>query len=275
MKKSIKKIVFASFLALFTVCLVACQQQTSNTSQEKKRLVIGATAGPYADMVKKAIKPGLEEKGYTVEVKEFTDYIQPNNALAAGELDANLFQHIIYMENFAKKNNLELTPLIQVPTAPMGIYSNKYKTLSEVPSGATLALPGDVTNAARAYNILSKEKLVTLNDNVDVLKISQKDIKENYKNLAFNEIEAAGLPRAIDSADLSAVPGNYALASKMDLTSALALEKMDDNYRNRVVVKTKDKDAQFAKDLIEVVKSEKFNKVIDEEFKGFDKPNYN
>ncbi|MBS4750907.1 hypothetical protein GMA11_05210 [Granulicatella sp. zg-ZJ] len=279
MKKSFKKLLLLGLTTLSAVTLVACGAQTEKAAdkekpQEKKNLVIGATSGPYADMVKKAIKPGLEKKGYTVEVKEFTDYVQPNNALAAGELDANLFQHIIYMKNFAQKNNLQLSDLIQVPTAPMGIYSSKYKSLSELPEKAELSLPGDATNAARAYNILSQQGLLKLNADVDVLKISQKDIAENPKNLVFNEIEAAGLPRAIESSDISAVPGNFALASGLDLTTALVLEKMDDNYRNRVVVNTKDKDAQFAKDIIDVVKSDDFNKVIDEQFKGFDKPSY-
>lgn len=281
MNKTFKKLTATAITSLAALTLVACAapqstQTTSTTAAktEDKKLVIGATSGPYADMVKKAIKPGLEAKGYTVEVKEFTDYVQPNNALAAGELNANLFQHIIYMENFAKKNNLELSALVQVPTAPMGIYSNKYASLSEVPEGAELSLPGDATNAARAYNILGKEGILALNEGADPLTISQKDIKENTKKLVFKEIEAAGLPRAVESSDIAAVPGNFALAAKMDLTKALVLEKMDDNYRNRVVVNTKDKDAQFAKDIIEVVQSSEFEKVIDTEFKGFDKPSY-
>lgn len=283
MNKTFKKLTATAITSLAAVTLVACAAPQSSTTTssttaapktEDKKLVIGATSGPYADMVKKAIKPGLEAKGYTVEVKEFTDYVQPNNALAAGELNANLFQHIIYMENFAKKNNLDLSALVQVPTAPMGIYSSKYASLAEVPAGAELSLPGDATNAARAYNILGKEGILTLNEGADPLTISQKDIKENTKNLVFKEIEAAGLPRAVESSDIAAVPGNFALAAKMDLTKALVLEKMDENYRNRVVVNTKDKDAQFAKDIIEVVQSSDFEKVIDAEFKGFDKPNH-
>ena len=247
------------------------QQETSTESKEIK---FGATAGPYSDMLTKAIKPGLEEKGYTVELVEFSDYIQPNNALDNGDIDANLFQHTIYLENFAKQNNMDLTALISVPTAPMGIYSNKYKSLDEVKDGATIAIPNDPTNAARAFNTLQDEGLITISEEADPLTVSEKDIAENKKNLEFQPIEAGQLPRAVESADLSAVPGNFALAAKMDLLSALALENMLDPYRNIVAVKTENKDSQLAKDIKAVVESDEFEKIIDEEFKGFGKPEW-
>src|SRR3954451_19873930 len=132
---------FIGFILLIAVAvLAACGGKESNdtTDQgtETKEIKFGATAGPYSDMITKAIKPGLEEKGYTVKVVEFSDYIQPNNALDNGDIDANLFQHTIYLENFAEQNKMDLTALISVPTAPMGIYSNKYKSLDEIEDGA-------------------------------------------------------------------------------------------------------------------------------------------
>lgn len=225
-------------------------------------------------MVKKAIKPGLEEKGYKVEIVEFSDYIQPNKALNEGSIQANLFQHTIYLENFEKENNMDLTALITVPTAPMGIYSNKYKSLDEVEDGATITIPNDPTNAARAFNTLQDEGLIKIDPNADPLKVSEKDIIENPKNLKFQPLEAGQLPRSVDSADLAAVPGNYALAANMNLLDALALENMLDQYRNVVAVKAEDEDSQLAKDLIEVVQSEEFEKVIDAEFEGFGKPEW-
>lgn len=282
MKKTSKFSLYSFVLIFLSIFVVACSNGESTTdnsteeavSEEQKNLVIGATSGPYADMVREGIAPFLEERGYTVEIKEFTDYVQPNNALASGELDANLFQHIIYLEEFSKENNLDLTPLIQVPTAPMGIFSNTYDSLSDVEEGAEFSLPGDATNAARAYNILEREGLVKLISDVNPLTTSKQDVEENPHNLSFVEIEAAGLPRAIESSDLTAVPGNFALASGLDLTTALALENMDDNYRNRVVVRTEDAESQFAKDIIEIIKSEEFDRIIDEKFQGFDKPDY-
>jgi D-methionine transport system substrate-binding protein len=260
--------------ALFTVSLLAACGGEEASSEDKKEITIGATSGPYSDMVTKAIKPGLEKKGYTVEVKEFSDYIQPNNALAQGDLDANLFQHKIYMETFAEQHGMELSEVIVVPTAPMGIYSNKFDSLEDIKEGSAIAIPNDPTNAARAFQILVDAELITLKEGTDPLTVSEKDIDKNVKNLQFKPIEAAQLPRAVESVDLSAVPGNYALAAKMDLLDALQLENMPDQYRNRVVMNTKDVDSQLAKDIKAVVEADEFEKIIDEEFKGFGKPEW-
>lgn len=256
--------------------LAACggEDAKDSSGEASKEIKLGATAGPYSDMLKQAIVPGLEEKGYTVDLVEFSDYIQPNIALDGGDIDANLFQHAIYLENFEKENNMDLTGLIVVPTAPMGIYSNKFETLEEIEEGATIAIPNDPVNAARALQILEDQKLIEVDPDVDDLKISERDVVRNTKNLEFQPIEAGQLPRAVEGSDLSAVPGNFALAAEMDLLDALALENMPDQYRNLVAVKAENEDSQLAKDLIEVVESEAFEKTIDENFEGFGKPEW-
>lgn len=273
-----KKWLVGFILFVAVAVLAACGGNDSNdesaTGEESKEIKIGATAGPYSDMVKKALTPGLEEKGYTVKLVEFSDYIQPNNALDEGSIDANLFQHTIYLENFETQNNMDLTALTTVPTAPMGIYSNVYKSLDEVKDGATVAVPNDPTNAARAFNTLRDAGLITISEDADPLTVSAKDIVENKKNLEFQEIEAGQLPRAVESADLSAVPGNFALAAGMDLLTALQLEDMNDQYRNVVAVKADNEDSTLAADLKAVVESDAFEKIIDEEFKGFGKPEW-
>lgn len=272
-----KKLFFSVVLLLSIGLLAACGSDSASSGDAKadsKKVTFGATSGPYSDMVTKGIKPLLEKKGYEVKVVEFSDYIQPNLALSKGDLDANLFQHKVYMENFAKEHNLELSEVIVVPTAPMGIYSKKFNSLDEVAEGSSIAIPNDPTNAARAFLILEDAGLIKLDPNADPLTVSEKDVKDNVKNLQFKPIEAAQLPRAVDSVDLSAVPGNFALAAKMNLLDALQLENMPDQYRNRVVINTKDQDAQFAKDIKEVVESAEFEEIIDEEFKGFGKPEW-
>jgi D-methionine transport system substrate-binding protein len=269
-----KWILFLALTAAISLLAACGSGKAGGSESERKEITIGATAGPYSDMVTKAIKPGLEEKGYTVEVKEFSDYIQPNNALAEGDLDANLFQHKIYMETFAEQNGLDLSELIVVPTAPMGIYSNKFDSLDAIEDGSAIAIPNDPTNAARAFQILQDAGWITLNPDSDPLTVSEKDVEENVKNLKFQPIEAAQLPRAVESTDLSAVPGNFALAAKMDLLEALQLENMPDQYRNRVVMNTADLDSQLAEDIKEVVESDEFEATIDEEFKGFGKPEW-
>ncbi len=272
---------FIGFVLLLTAAvLAACggnketEEKTDAPASESKEIKFGATAGPYSDMVSTIIKPALEEKGYKVKLVEFSDYIQPNNALDTGDIDANLFQHSIYLETFAKENNMDLTGLISVPTAPMGIYSNNFKSLDEIKDGATVAIPNDPTNAARAFNTLQDAGLITVSKDADPLTVSEKDIEENKKNLKFQPIEAGQLPRAVESADLSAVPGNFALAASMDLLDALQLENMDDKYRNVVAVKTENKDSQLAQDIKEIVESEAFENAIDENFKGFGKPTW-
>jgi D-methionine transport system substrate-binding protein len=276
-----KKWFIAFILLLAIAALAACgnneSKQSSDskeTSTETKEIKIGATAGPYSDMVTKAIKPGLEEKGYKVELVEFSDYIQPNKALNNGDIQANLFQNSTYLENFSKSNNMDLTPLVIVPTAPMGIFSNTFKSLDEVKDGATVSLPNDPTNGARAFNTLQDEGLIKIDENADPATVSEKDIIENKKNLKFQPLEAGQLPRSVESVDLAAVPGNFAIAADMDLLDAITLENMADHYRNVVAVKTDNKDTQFAKDIKEVVESEAFEKVIDEEFKAFGKPEW-
>jgi D-methionine transport system substrate-binding protein len=275
-EKVMKKWLLAMVLLLVVGALAACGSSGNNEkkSADSKEVKFGATAGPYSDMLKKAIVPGLEEKGYKVEIVEFSDYIQPNKALDTGDIQANLFQHTIYLENFAKENNLELSALISVPTAPLGIYANTYKSLDEVKDGAMVTIPNDPTNAARALNTLSDEGLIKVNENADPIKVSEKDITENKKNLKFQPIEAGQLPRSVESTDLAAVPGNFAIAAKMDLLKALALENMLDPYRNIVAVKTENKDSQLAKDIKAVIESANFEKVIDEQFKGFGKPEW-
>ncbi|WP_342542636.1 MetQ/NlpA family ABC transporter substrate-binding protein [Paenisporosarcina sp. FSL H8-0542] len=272
-----KKVLLMFILVLMTAALAACggsDKESKGNADNDKSVTLGGSAGPYSDMLNKAIKPALEDKGYKVKIVEFSDYIQPNIALDNGDIDANLFQHSIYLENFSKENDMELTGLIAVPTAPMGIYSNKFKSVEEIKDGATIAIPNDPVNAARTLLILQDHGLIELDPNAEPLKASEKDIKSNSKNLVFQPIEAGQLPRAVDSADLAAVPGNFALAAEMNLLDAILLENMPDRYRNLVTVTTPNKDSQLAKDLIEVVEAPEFEEIIDAEFEGFGKPEW-
>ena len=132
---------------LLSLALAAAVLSLSGGAQAadpaKKEIVFGATAGPYSDQIKLGIKPILEKQGYTVRIVEFNDYVQPNFALAQGALDANAFQHIVYLKNFAAKNKLELSELVKVPTAPIAIYSRKYKSVDAAPEGVSVAVPND------------------------------------------------------------------------------------------------------------------------------------
>lgn len=243
-------------------------------AQAKKDLVIGATAGPYADQVKLGIKPLLEAKGYKVKVVEFNDYIQPNFALAQGDLDANAFQHIVYLTKFATENKLALSELIKVPTAPIAVYSRKHKSLAEVKDGSTVALPNDPTNAARALVVLEQIGWLKLREGYDPIRASEKDVAVNTRKIKLIPLEAAQLPRSLDDTDFSFVNGNFALASGLRLTEALALEKTSPTYQNLVAVRTADKDAPWVKDIADAYRSREFLAITETRFAGFVKTDY-
>ncbi len=246
---------------------------TAAHAQEKKDLVIGATAGPYADQVKLGIKPLLEKKGYRVKVVEFNDYVQPNFALAQGSLDANVFQHIVYLTRFSTENKLALSELLKVPTAPIALYSHKHKDLA-VKEGAVVALPNDPTNAARALVVLQELGWVKLRDGVDPIRASEKDVVVNAHKIKLVPIEAAQLPRSLDDTDYSFINGNFALASGLKITEALALEKTGPTYQNLVAIRTEDKDKPWVKDIADAYRSREFLAVTESRFAGFVKTDY-
>lgn len=265
---------------LIKTAIVAMALAAAGTSSafsadpQKKEIVFGATAGPYSDQIKLGIKPLLEKQGYKVKIVEFNDYVQPNFALAQGALDANAFQHVVYLENFAKKNSLDLAELVKVPTAPIAIYSKKYKSVDEAPDGVSVAVPNDPTNQARAMLVLQELGWIKLRDGHDPLAVSEKDVAENPKKVKIVPLEAAQLPRSLDDTGYSFVNGNFAIASGMKLTSALALEKTTPRYQNLVAVRTSDKDAPFARDILAAYQSREFLELTNRSFQGFVKPDY-
>ena len=243
-------------------------------AKDPKELVIGTSAGPYADQIKLGIKPILEKQGYKVKLVEFNDYIQPNFALAEGSLDANIFQHIIYLTKFSTEHKLQLSELVKVPTAPIAIYSKKHKTLNEVKEGSTVALPNDPTNQARALVLLDQLGWIKLRDKYDPVRASEKDIATNTKKIKLIPLEAAQLPRSLQDTDYSFVNGNYALASGLKLKDALTTEKISPNYANLVAVRTADKDKQFAKDIAAAYRSREFLEVTNKHIADYAKTDY-
>ncbi len=156
----------------------------------------------------------------------------------------------------------------------MGFFSEKYKTIDELPEGAKISIANDPSNLARTLKSLKEQGLIEISDDVDPLVASTKDITKNPKNFEFKEIEAAGLPRAIETSDLAGVPGNFALAANLNLEDAVFLEDMPDQFRNVVAVREADENSQLSKDIKAVVESADFEKTIDTEFKGFGKPDW-
>ncbi|MDY4367693.1 MetQ/NlpA family ABC transporter substrate-binding protein [Pectobacterium brasiliense] len=266
-----------SVRAALGIALLAAGMQLALASSDPQTITFGVAPGPYGDMVNLAIKPELVKKGYKVVVREFSDYVQPNLALANGSIDANLFQHTLYLEKFAADKGLKISPLITVPTASMGFYSKKIKSLDELKKGDVVTLSNDATNLARGLRFLQSIGLVTIKADIDPTKASEKDILENPRGLVFKPMEAAQLPRTLDSVTASLVNGNFALASGMKLSSAIKLETLDENLKNIIAVRTDDLDKPFVKDTKAIVESPAYTAVINDPalmYSQFQKPEW-
>ena len=253
-------IVLVIISALFAGC-----SGNSDDKNDVSVIRVGVCAGPYGDMFKEAIQPSLEKKGYKVEITEFSDYVQPNNALAENEIDVNMFQHSTYLKKFCEEHSLELTYITEIPTASMGVFSEKYKSFDEAENGSTVAIPNDDTNLSRALRVLAQTGIITLNPDVDASKASVNDISENPKNLSFTEVSAEILPSVLDSTDFAVINGNYAISAGLDLADAVYNEELEDGYFNVIAVRTDDAEKQFAKDIKDIVHSDDFRSVIDDE----------
>lgn len=264
--KKINKIIAAVLAAVigaavFTGC--------GKSDDENKLICVGVCAGPYGDMFKEAIQPSLEEKGYTVEITEFSDYVQPNNALADNDIDVNMFQHSTYLKKFSEEHGLELSYLTEIPTAAMGVFSEKYKSLDEAADGAAAAIPNDDTNLSRALRVLAQTGIITIDPSIDPSKATVNDISENPKNLTFTEVSAEILPSVLDSTDFAVINGNYAIGAGLDLADAVYNEQLAEGYFNVIAVRTADVDSQFAKDITEIVHSDAFRSVIEDESRQY------
>nr|WP_101123251.1 MetQ/NlpA family ABC transporter substrate-binding protein [Neisseria meningitidis] len=249
----------------------ASASAAADNGAEKKEIVFGTTVGDFGDMVKEHIQPELEKKGYTVKLVEFTDYVRPNLALAEGELDINVFQHKPYLDDFKKEHNLDITEVFQVPTAPLGLYLGKLKSLEEVKDGSTVSAPNDPSNFARVLVMLDELGWIKLKDGINPLTASKADIAENLKNIKIVELEAAQLPRSRADVDFAVVNGNYAISSGMKLTEAL-FQEPSFAYVNWSAVKTADKDSQWLKDVTEAYNSDAFKAYAHKRFEGYKSP---
>lgn len=249
----------------------ASASAVADNGAAKKEIVFGTTVGDFGDMVKEQIQPELEKKGYTVKLVEFTDYVRPNLALAEGELDINVFQHKPYLDDFKKEHNLDITEAFQVPTAPLGLYPGKLKSLEEVKDGSTVSAPNDPSNFARVLVMLDELGWIKLKDGINPLTASKADIAENLKNIKIVELEAAQLPRSRADVDFAVVNGNYAISSGMKLTEAL-FQEPSFAYVNWSAVKTADKDSQWLKDVTEAYNSDAFKAYAHKRFEGYKYP---
>ena len=207
---------------------------------EATTLSVGATPVPHAEILQFVQDTLTEGTNLTVEIVEFTDYVQPNLALADGELDANFFQHLPYLEEFNTERATDLVPVAPVHIEPLGVYSTSIGSLDELEDGATVAIPNDVTNGGRALKLLAANGLITLDEEVENPTVD--DITDNPKDLEIVELEAAQLPRSLEDTDISVINGNYAIeAGYTPAEDALALESGENNPYANYLVTTEDR----------------------------------
>lgn len=268
-KKSILSIVLAGVLTFGLAGCGNASNSGSTGSKEDKVIKIGVTPKPHEEIVNIA-KPLLEKEGYTVEITEFNDYVQPNTAVAEGSLDANFFQHMPYLKEQNESKGFNLVSVGAIHLEPMGLYSHKIKTLDELKNGATIAVPNDPSNEARALKLLAGKGLIKIGDGELV---TPKDITENPKNLKFSELEAAAVPRAIDDVDAAVINGNYAIEAKFNpAKDSIIIEDKDSEaakpYANIVVVKDGNQNKEKIKALVKAMTSPEVKEFIEKEYNG-------
>lgn len=248
----------------------AAEKETGKASGENITVRIGATPSPHAEILEEA-KPLLEKEGITLDIKVYNDYVQPNLAVDQGKIDANYFQHRPYLDDFNQERGTHVVSAGSIHYEPFGIYAGKSEDLENIKDGAQIAVPNDTTNEARALLLLQDNGVIRLRDGAG-LNATKQDIVENPHKVEILEVEAAQIPRSVDSVDFAAMNGNYAIQAGVKPSDALAQESADSEaaqtYANIIAVSEKNQDADWAKKLVEVLQSQKIQDFINEKYQG-------
>ena len=282
MKKNFwkKLVAVAAAGALASIALVGCGASGSSSSSASSAssaagsadttIKVGASVTPHAEILDQ-VKDTLAQEGYQLEVVEYNDYVLPNTALEDGDLDANYFQHITYLNDFNEENGTHLTDVASIHFEPFGLYAGKSASIEELPDGATIAVPNDTTNEARALLLLEQEGLITLNPDAG-LSATVVDIVDNPKNLNIQEVEAAQLARVLPDVDLAAINGNYALEAGLKVSDAIATESSESDaakaYANVLVVKEGTENEPKIQALIDALESDTVKDFIEQNYDG-------
>lgn len=273
--KPLAGIVAAAGLALaLTACGgnsgAATTAAASSSAAPDNVITVGASPSPHAEILE-AIKPELEAQGYELKVVEYSDYVQPNVALSEGDLDANYFQHLPYLENYNTENGTDLASAGAIHFEPMGLYAGKSSDIANVPDGAKIAVPSDATNEARALLLLQDQGVIKLTDGVG-LEATANDIVENPHNVELVEVEAAAVPRSLQDVDFGVINGNYALSAGLDTSATIASEGADSEaaqtYANIIAVRNGDENSEKTQALLKALTSDTARKFIEDTYKG-------
>ncbi|MDI9243629.1 MetQ/NlpA family ABC transporter substrate-binding protein [Marinobacter sp. CHS3-4] len=240
---------------------------TVSVAASAEELSVAATPVPHAEILEH-VKPMLAEDGIELEVKVFTDYIQPNIQVDQERMDANFFQHQPYLDEFNDGRGTDLVTVTGVHVEPFGAYSNRIDSLDDLEEGSVVAIPNDPTNGGRALLLLQKHGVITLEDSSKIT-ATPRDIADNPKNLDFKELEAATLPRILNQVDIALINTNYALEAGLNPTEdALVIEGSDSPYVNILVARPDNKDSEAMQKLAEALNSESVKTFIMNQYEG-------
>lgn len=262
----------ALIAALGLTALTGCGAGSAadESADESKVIRVGASPTPHAEILEQ-VADDLAAEGWELEVIEYTDYVLPNTDLQAGEIDANFFQHLPYLNDFNEENGTDLVSVAAIHFEPLALYAGKTAALDAIADGAKIAVPNDATNEARALLLLEAEGLITLKDGAG-LEATVKDIVDNPKNIEFVEVEAAAAPATLAEVDFAVINGNYALSAGLSADDIVAAEAADseaaETYANILVVKAGSEDDEGVAALVKALTSDKTRSFIEEQFGG-------
>ena len=253
---------------LFAAAFGTLALAAGSVASAADRLVIAATPVPHAEILE-FVKPMLAKEGVELEVKVFTDYVQPSMQTNEKRVDGNFFLHQPYLDEFKKKQKNDIqTVVAKVHVEPLGAYSGKHKAVADIPDGGTVAIPNDPSNSGRALLLMAKNGLITLKD-LNNISATQKDIAENPKKLKIRELEAATLPRILNQVDLAVINTNYAIEAGLNpLKDSLFIEDASSPYANLLVAREDNADSPAMKKLAAMLNSPEVKQFLAERYKG-------
>ncbi|PWF21542.1 MetQ/NlpA family ABC transporter substrate-binding protein [Corticimicrobacter populi] len=261
------------FLSRLSGALLAVSLTVPALSQAETTIRVGQTSGPHAKIME-VVKQVAARDGLNIEIIEFGDYIQPNAALDAGDLDANNYQTQPFLQAQIQARGYKLTSVANTVLFPMGFYSKKYKSLDELPDGATVGIQNDPANAGRSLHLLQKYGLIKLREGAGLDAIPR-DIAENPRNLKFHQVDAGQLPRSLDDLDIASINTSFAIkAGLVPKRDAIAIEDSDSPHTNLLVVRTEDQDKPWVAQLIKAYQSDEVRTFIETEFASFAIPSF-
>ncbi len=256
-----------AFLSVVLAASALAFSSSAVLAQDNKTIRLGVTPGPHAQIAE-AVKAAAAKDGVTVQVIEFSDFIQPNSALVAGDLDANAYQHHPYLNQQVTDRGYKLVAAANTVILPIGMYSRRVKSLEELKDGAIIGVPNDPTNGGRALLLLQDKGLIKLNPKAGI-KATPIDVVENPRNFRLRELDAAQLVHALDDLDAAVINTSYAIAAKLNPSKdAIARESTDSPYTNLIAVREQDKGQPWVASLVKAYQSPEVRQFIETQFQG-------